>query len=99
MVRRDVADAISGSLDRVHLDARELSQNVGRVFERRPVGLAVLGGEMAVAAVVVPRDFGELAPHLARVERAVGDGDAQHIGVKLQVEAVHQSMESSVNSH
>src|SRR3984885_14150072 len=92
MVRRDVANAVSRGLDRVHLDARELSQNVWRVLKRRPVELDVLpGGEMAVAAVVIPRDLGELA-HLARVEHAIGDGDAQHIGVKLQVEAVHQPM-------
>jgi hypothetical protein len=29
-------------------------------------------------------------PHLAGVQRAIGDGDPQHIGVELQVEAVHQ---------
>src|ERR1700722_11770710 len=46
---------------------------------------------MAVAAIVIPRDFGELA-HLARIEHAIGNGDAQHIGVELQVEAVHQPM-------
>jgi hypothetical protein len=33
--------------------------------------------------------MGELA-HLPAVERAIGDGDAQHVGVKLQVDAVHQ---------
>ena len=96
MVRRDVADAIPRSLDRVHLDARELGQNVGRVFERRPVELDILpGGEMAVAAVVFPRDLGQLA-HLARVEHAVRDSDAQHIGVKLQVEAVHQPVRAEL---
>ncbi len=96
MVRRDVADAISRGLDRVHLDARELGQNVGRVLERRPVELDILpGGEMAVAAVVIPRDLGELA-HLARVEHAIGNGDAQHVGVKLQIEAVHQPMRAEL---
>jgi cyanate lyase len=33
--------------------------------------------------------MGELA-HLPAVERAIGDGDAQHVGVKLQIDAVHQ---------
>jgi hypothetical protein len=33
---------------------------------------------------------GELA-HLARGQRAVGDGDAQHVGVQLQIDAVHQA--------
>ena len=29
--------------------------------------------------------------HLGAVERAIGDGHAQHIGVQLQVEPVHQA--------
>ena len=29
-------------------------------------------------------------PHLARRQRAVGNRDAQHVGVKLQIEPVHQ---------
>ena len=96
MVRRDVANAVSRGLDRVHLDARELGQDVGRVLERRPVELDVLpGGEMAVAAVINPRDLGELA-HLARIEDAIGHGDPQHIGVELQVEAVHQPMRAEL---
>ena len=44
---------------------------------------------MAVAAVVLARDLGELA-HLARAQRAVGDGDPQHVGMELQIEPVHQ---------
>jgi hypothetical protein len=44
---------------------------------------------MPVATVIGLGDMGELA-HLLRRQRAIGDGDAQHIGVKLQVEAVHQ---------
>ena len=44
---------------------------------------------MAVALVVFARDVAEHA-QLPRVQRAVGDGDAQHVGVKLQVDAVHQ---------
>ena len=96
MVGGDIADAVSRGLDRVHLDARELGQDVGRVLERRPVELDVLpGGEMAVAAIVIARDLGELA-HLARVEHAIGNGDAQHIGVELQVEAVHQAMRAEL---
>ena len=86
----DVADAVAGGLDGVHLDAGELVQDVGDVDELRPVELQVLArGEVAVAAVVGARDVGELA-HLARRQRAVGDGDAQHVGVQLQIDAVHQ---------
>ena len=45
---------------------------------------------MAVAAIVFVGDIGKLA-HLPRRQRAIGDGHAQHIGVKLQIQAVHQS--------
>jgi hypothetical protein len=44
---------------------------------------------MAVAAIILARDVAE-HPHLAAVERAIGNGDAQHIGVELEIEAVHQ---------
>ena len=47
---------------------------------------------MPVAAIVAARDVGELA-HLHRSQRTVRDRDAQHIGVKLQVDAVHQPMQ------
>ena len=66
------------------------SRMSGMSVELRPVELQVLArGEVAVAAVVGARDVGELA-HLPRGQRAVGDGDAQHVGVQLQVDAVHQ---------
>ena len=44
---------------------------------------------MAVAAIVLPRDVRQHAK-LARVQRAIGNGDAEHVGVQLQVYAVHQ---------
>ena len=30
-------------------------------------------------------------PHLAGIQRAVGNSDAQHVGVKLQIDPVHQA--------
>ena len=30
-------------------------------------------------------------PHLVRVQRAIGDRHAQHIGVQLQIKPVHQA--------
>ena len=45
---------------------------------------------MADAAVVAARDFGELA-QLPGGELAVGDGDAQHRAMALDVEAVLQA--------
>lgn len=29
--------------------------------------------------------------HLARAQRAIGNGDAQHVGMQLQIDAVHQA--------
>jgi hypothetical protein len=90
LVGGDVADAIARGLDGVHLDAGEVVEDVGHVAQLGPVELDVLArGEMAVAAVVGARDVREHA-HLPRRQRAVGNGDAQHVGVQLQVEPVHQ---------
>ncbi len=90
-VGRDIADAIARGLDGVHLDIGQLVENVGHVLQLRPVELDVLArGEMAVAAIVFLGDVGELA-HLLRRQRAVGNRHAQHIGVKLEIEAVHQA--------
>ena len=53
----DVADAVAAGLDRVHLHARQIGQDVRHLLELRPVVLDVLpGGEMAVAAVIAPGD-------------------------------------------
>ncbi len=91
MIGRDIADAIAGGLDGVHLDIGEKVEDIGHVLELGPVELEILPrGEMAVAAIVAVADQREL-PHLPRGERAVGNGDAQHIGVQLQVEAVLQA--------
>ena len=85
LVRADIADAVAAGLDRVHLDRRQLGKNVGRILQLDPVILDVLpGGEMAIALVILARDMGEHV-HLLRIERAIGNGDAQHIGVQLQI--------------
>ena len=90
MIGGDVADAVAAGLDRVHLDAGEIGQDRRHVRQRRPVELDVLARrEMAVALVVFAGDVAEHAQLLA-VQRAVRHGDAQHVGVQLQVDAVHQ---------
>ena len=90
VIATDVADAVAAGLDRVHLDRREVRESVGAILQLDPVVLDVLpGGEVAVSAVILVRDVGEHL-HLAAVERAIGDGDAQHIGVELEIEPVHQ---------
>ena len=91
MVGGDVADAVPGSLDGVHLDRREVGEDVRHVLQLRPVELQVLPrGEVAVALVVLSRDVRE-HPHLLRAERAVGHRDPEHVGVELQVDAVLQA--------
>ncbi len=86
-----VADAVAPGLDGVHVDVSQRGQRVRRVLELDPVELQVPArGEVAVAAVVLARDVGQLA-QLARRQRAVGDGDAQHVGVELQVEPVGEA--------
>jgi hypothetical protein len=90
MVGGDVADAIARGLDRVHLDFGEFRQKIGHARELDPVELQILaGGEMPETAVVDPRDAGE-PTHLAGGQHAVGNGDAQHIGMELEIDAVHQ---------
>ena len=69
----------------------ELGEDVGHVLELRPVELDVLArAEVAVAAVVRARDVRERA-QLARGEQAVGNRDAQHRRMALDVEAVLQA--------
>ena len=90
LIRSDVAHAVARRLDRGHFDLGEVGQDIGRVLELDPVVLDVLPGrEMPEVAVVGPRDVREHA-HLPGRQRAVGDVDAQHVGVKLQIQPVHE---------
>ena len=91
LIGGDVAHAIAAGLHAVQAGAREIGHRVGQLLELDPVELDVLPrGEMAVVAVVAPRHVREHA-HLVGGERAVGNGDPQHIGVQLQIDAVHQA--------
>ena len=88
VIRGDVAERVARGLDRVHLHRGELFQDVGHLLELRPVQLEVLArGEVPVAAVVATRDVGELA-QLPGAQEAVGNRDAQHRRIALDVEAV-----------
>ena len=74
----------------MHLHRGELGEDLGHLLELRPVELEVLArGEVAVAAVVLARDVGELA-QLSRGQQAVRNRDAQHRRMALDVEAVLQ---------
>jgi hypothetical protein len=90
MIGGDVADAVAAGLDRMHLDSREVREDIGHIDKLRPIELDVLArGEVAVALVVCARDV-RLHAQLARIHRAVGHRDAEHVSVKLEIESVHQ---------
>src|SRR3546814_14213416 len=62
LVGGDIADAVAAGLDGVHLDGRQLLEDIGHVDQLRPVVLDVLPrGEVSVAAIVAARNMGELA--------------------------------------
>src|SRR5438552_1400877 len=87
MVGGYIAEGVARGLDRVHLHRRQLREDVGYALELGPVQLQVLArAEVAVAAVVLARDLREFSQLLRRQE-AVGNGDAQHRRVALNVEA------------
>jgi hypothetical protein len=89
-VGRGVADAVAAGLDGVQVDLGQGVQDVRRVLQLHPVELDVLTrGHVAVALVVGPGDPGQ-ATRLGGVQRAIRDGHPQHVGVQLQIEAVHQ---------
>jgi hypothetical protein len=75
----------------VHLDLGQRREHIGNIHELHPVELEILArGEMAVAAIPFAADHRQLA-QLPWAEHAIGNGDAQHIGVKLKIEAVPQA--------
>ena len=87
----DIADAIARGLDGVHLDRGQLVQNVRNIGQGRPVVLDIgARGEMAIALVILAGDAAEHA-QLGTVHRAIGNGDAEHVGVQLQIDAIHQA--------
>ncbi len=86
-----VAHAVAGRLYGVHLDRREVGEDVRRVFEARPVELDVLSsGEVSVSAVILAGDVRE-GPQLGRRQQAVGDRDAKHGSMLLDVQAILQA--------
>ena len=70
--------------------AGEVRHGVRQILELDPVELDVLPrGEMPVVAVVAAADMGEHAQLVGR-QRPVGNRDPRHVGVELQIDAVHQ---------
>ena len=75
----------------MHVHAFQIIKHIGDIAQFWPVVLDVLAGcEVAIALVVFFRQMGEHL-HLCTVQRAVGNGHAQHIGVQLQIDTVHQA--------
>ena len=91
LVRGDVAQAVAAGLDGVHLHGGQFSEDIGNVFQRRPVELHVLAGtDVRVALVVVAGDFGQHTG-LARGQLPVRHSNAQHRREALDIEAVLQA--------
>ncbi|MNX88378.1 hypothetical protein D3C86_1203460 [compost metagenome] len=87
----DVAHAVAGGLDRMHFHPGQAFENVRHLSQFDPVELHVLpGGEMAVAAIVIPGDARQRT-HLPGTQRAVGNRHSQHVGVFLHVQTVLQA--------
>src|SRR5437588_388465 len=80
----------------MHLDRGKLSQYVGNVLELRPIELDVLPRrEMPVASIVLAADARQCA-QLARRQQPVGNRDAQHRRVLLDVQAVLQAERAEI---
>ena len=90
LVGSDIADAVAAGLDGVHFDLCQFCEQIGAFLQLDPVILDILPrGEMPVTAVIFARDMRQ-DMHLAAVQSAIRHSDAQHIGVELQIKAVHQ---------
>src|SRR5579863_1130147 len=91
MISRDVANAVTARLNRVHLHGGEPCEDVGYVLELGPVELEILPRrEVSEAAIELLGEIGELA-QLARAQQAVRNRDAQHRRMPLDVETVAQA--------
>jgi hypothetical protein len=96
LVGRDVAHAVAGGLDGVHLDVGQFGQDLGHILDLRPVQLQVVARrEMAVAAVVLAGDVTQLA-QLGGTQHAVGHGDAEHRRMALDIQAILQAQRAEL---
>ena len=86
----DVADAIAAGLDGMHVHIRQRLENGRHILELGPIELDVLPRrEMPETTIPTAGDDRQLA-QLRRRQHAIGDRHAEHIGVQLEIEAVHQ---------
>ena len=90
-VRGGVAHAVAAGLDRVHLHAGQVGQNIRNVLQAGPVELNILAcADVAVALVIASADLG-YGPQLRAADKPVGYGDAQHGRQTLHIQPVLQA--------
>lgn len=90
-IRGHIADTVSRCLDGMHVIAGKPVQNIGRFDQLDPVELNVLaGGKMAESPIKITGNAGQTT-HLVAGQHTVRNGDAQHIGMQLKIQAVLQA--------
>ena len=78
MISGNVTNTTATGLDGVHIDRRQLLQNIGNISDFGPVKLHVLASaEVAVTAVVHARYVGERAQLITR-QGAIRNCDTEH---------------------
>ena len=95
-VRGDIADAVAGGLDGVQLHPRQVGEEARGVLQRQPVDLEVVpGGEVPVAPAIGGGGLGQ-GTQLSAGDQTIGDGDAQHGTVTLDIQAILQAQGAQV---
>ena len=91
MVGGGVADAIAAGLNRVHVDACQIGQDIRDLLELGPVVLNVLSrSEVPVVTIVVAGDVRQHA-QLPGIEHSVGNSHPQHRCVFLDIKTIAQA--------
>ena len=87
-IGRSITNTVTTGLNRVHLNFRQLTQNLWAFFKLRPIELEVLTGTyVGIAAIVITGHFGQLA-QLLTIKHAVRHSNTQHRCIALNVDAV-----------
>src|SRR5690606_15720707 len=96
LVGSGVADTVAAGLNSMHLNRRQLGQNVWHIFQVRPVKLDVLPrGYMAITLVVLASNVRKLS-QLGAIEHAVGHRNTEHGGHALNIQAVLEAQRKKV---
>ena len=91
LVGRYITNGVAAGLDGVHINVGQRVEDIGRIHQLGPVKLNILTcSEVAVAAIPTLGDSCQ-SPQLLTRQGTVGDGHSKHVGVKLQINAIHQT--------